>query len=139
MEDVEGARVGEGAGGVSRGARGLELPALPWNDWEIKESDVAICRRPDGSEWELGGGAFGKVGPTLLQWQCCVGNEDWVLEYLALNLKTSEAARCSIAIRACLVAILQNFVVVLRWLIDLQPTSARLHSSASARNAGRHP
>lgn len=51
------------AEGASRG-RGqsmLRLPSLPWSDWEVRESDVAICQRPDGSDWELGGGAFGKV------------------------------------------------------------------------------
>ena len=60
----------EGAGGSHEGTdRELEraplcLPSLPWSDWEIREGDVDICRRPDGSDWELGGGAFGKVMHT---------------------------------------------------------------------------
>ena len=37
------------------------LPNVPWNDWEIREEDIAIDKRPDGSNWELGSGAFGKV------------------------------------------------------------------------------
>ncbi|KAK9806572.1 hypothetical protein WJX73_003484 [Symbiochloris irregularis] len=44
----------------------FQLPALPWSDWEVKESDVAICKRLDGSDWELGGGAFGKVYKAVL-------------------------------------------------------------------------
>ena len=37
------------------------LPNMPWHDWEIAEDDVVIDKRPDGSDWELGTGAFGKV------------------------------------------------------------------------------
>ena len=40
------------------------LPNMPWHDWEIAEDDIVIDRRPDGSEWELGTGAFGKVRLT---------------------------------------------------------------------------
>lgn len=49
----------------------LELPSLPC-DWEIKPEQLVILKRPDGSPWELGTGAFGKVsspfddGCTLL-------------------------------------------------------------------------
>ena len=35
---------------------------MPWHDWEIAEDDIVIDKRPDGSDWELGAGAFGKVG-----------------------------------------------------------------------------
>ena len=40
------------------------LPSLmgPQNDWEIAPMDIEILRRDDGSPWELGAGAFGKVG-----------------------------------------------------------------------------
>ncbi len=31
------------------------------NDWEIAPMDIEILRREDGSPWELGAGAFGKV------------------------------------------------------------------------------
>ena len=34
---------------------------MPWHDWEIAEDDIIIDKRPDGSDWELGSGAFGKV------------------------------------------------------------------------------
>ena len=39
------------------------LPSLmgPQNDWEIAPMDIEILRRDDGSPWELGAGAFGKV------------------------------------------------------------------------------
>lgn len=33
------------------------------NDWEIAPMDIEILRREDGSPWELGAGAFGKVTP----------------------------------------------------------------------------
>ena len=35
------------------------------NDWEIAPMDIEILRREDGSPWELGAGAFGKVTPVL--------------------------------------------------------------------------
>ena len=38
----------------------LELPSLP-SDWEVKPDQLSIAKRPDGSPWELGTGAFGKV------------------------------------------------------------------------------
>ena len=34
------------------------------NDWEIAPMDIEILRRDDGSPWELGAGAFGKVQPS---------------------------------------------------------------------------
>lgn len=38
------------------------LPSLmAQNDWEIAPMDIEIMRREDGSPWELGAGAFGKV------------------------------------------------------------------------------
>ena len=76
------------------------LPSLmgAHNDWEIAPMDIEILRREDGSPWELGAGAFGKVrihrslhpsacalsGPTDVCWEvkpqhivakpCCEGH-----------------------------------------------------------------
>jgi hypothetical protein len=36
--------------------------ALPWNDWEIRPEEIEIAKRPDGSDWLLGSGGFGRVG-----------------------------------------------------------------------------
>ena len=44
----------------------LELPSLP-HDWEVQPEQLVISKRPDGSPWELGTGAFGKVS-------CCRAN-----------------------------------------------------------------
>lgn len=42
------------------------LPSLmAQNDWEIAPMDIEIMRREDGSPWELGAGAFGKVRARL--------------------------------------------------------------------------
>jgi len=41
----------------------IELPRMPWSDWEVPGEQIEICKRPDGSDWELGAGAFGKVAP----------------------------------------------------------------------------
>ena len=30
-------------------------------EWEIEESDISICTHPDGSDYLLGAGGFGKV------------------------------------------------------------------------------
>ena len=38
----------------------LELPTLPC-DWQIQTEQLVISKRPDGTPWELGTGAFGKV------------------------------------------------------------------------------
>ena len=40
------------------------------NDWEIAPMDIEILRREDGSPWELGAGAFGKVINVSLGWFC---------------------------------------------------------------------
>ena len=40
------------------------LPTVPWNDWQIREEDIVIDKRPDGSDWQLGSGAFGKARTT---------------------------------------------------------------------------
>ena len=45
------------------------LPTLmAQNDWEIAPMDIEIMRRKDGSPWELGAGAFGKV--HIQDWSC---------------------------------------------------------------------
>lgn len=35
---------------------------VPSSSWEIKPSEIVICKRPDGTDWEIGSGGFGKVG-----------------------------------------------------------------------------
>lgn len=47
----------------------LELPLLPC-DWEITPEQLVLSKRPDGSPWELGTGAFGKVSCCMLP--CCL-------------------------------------------------------------------
>ena len=32
--------------------------------WQLHEEDLAICLRPDGSDWRLGTGSYGTVSPT---------------------------------------------------------------------------
>jgi hypothetical protein len=44
--------------------KSISLPGLG-NDWEVEPEDLEICRRPDGSEWELGSGASAKVRTHL--------------------------------------------------------------------------
>ena len=34
---------------------------VPSSSWEIKPSEIVICKHPDGSDWEIGSGGFGKV------------------------------------------------------------------------------
>ncbi|CAL8468908.1 g8449 [Coccomyxa elongata] len=34
---------------------------VPSSSWEIKPSEIVICKRPDGTDWEIGSGGFGKV------------------------------------------------------------------------------
>ncbi|KAI7838603.1 hypothetical protein COHA_007611 [Chlorella ohadii] len=42
------------------------LPRLdPFSDWRITPDEIEICKRPDGSDWELGSGGFGKVYKAL--------------------------------------------------------------------------
>ena len=44
----------------------LDLPSLP-SDWAIRQDQIEIARRPNGTYWELGTGAFGKVASAALQ------------------------------------------------------------------------
>lgn len=48
----------------------LDLPSLP-SDWEIRPDQLVISKRPDGSPWELGTGAFGKVRQQNEFVACC--------------------------------------------------------------------
>ena len=52
--------------------------------WELKASDIAICSRPDGREWLLGQGAFGKVCPFA---QCALlaGNSVLVVRSMPVS------------------------------------------------------
>ncbi|BDA51135.1 probable serine/threonine-protein kinase STY8 at C-terminar half [Coccomyxa sp. Obi] len=45
---------------ASLSKRSLTLPGMG-SDWEIDPDELEICRRPDGTEWELGSGASAKV------------------------------------------------------------------------------
>lgn len=54
-------------GSLGKQSSTIELPPLPWSDWEIPAEQIAICKREDGSDWELGSGAFGKVSISSIQ------------------------------------------------------------------------
>ena len=42
------------------------LPShIPWSDWEVSLQELEVCYRPDGTEWVLGSGGFGKVYKAL--------------------------------------------------------------------------
>ena len=34
---------------------------VPDSSWQIEPEDIDICKKPDGSDWQLGSGGFGKV------------------------------------------------------------------------------
>jgi hypothetical protein len=51
-------------GAAANGA--LDLPRVPFSDWELRPEDIEICRRPDGRQWEIGAGAFGQVYKAVL-------------------------------------------------------------------------
>jgi hypothetical protein len=46
----------------------LDLPRVPFSDWELRPEDIEICRRPDGRQWEIGAGAFGQVQARAFRW-----------------------------------------------------------------------
>jgi hypothetical protein len=64
------------SGSLGKQESQIELPALPWSDWEIPEEQITICKREDGSDWELGAGAFGKVqfSPYFCNRELLLGN-----------------------------------------------------------------
>ncbi|KAK9902754.1 hypothetical protein WJX75_004977 [Coccomyxa subellipsoidea] len=45
---------------ASLSKKSLTLPGMQ-SDWEIDPDELEICRRPDGTEWELGSGASARV------------------------------------------------------------------------------
>ena len=59
--DSEGQSLGSIHTGVSGDTGSLPSSLVAYNDWEIAPMDIEIMRREDGSPWELGAGAFGKV------------------------------------------------------------------------------
>jgi hypothetical protein len=75
------------SGGDGAAANGvLDLPRVPFSDWELRPEDIEICRRPDGRQWEIGTGAFGQVSPGADRgWRmsacavCFQGNIVWEL------------------------------------------------------------
>ena len=58
--DSEGVSLNSLQTGAS-GETGSMPSMIAHNDWEIAPMDIEIMRRDDGSPWELGAGAFGKV------------------------------------------------------------------------------
>ena len=50
---------------LGRGESQIELPRMPWSDWEIAAEQITICKRPNGEDWELGSGAYGSVGSQI--------------------------------------------------------------------------
>lgn len=58
--DSEGQSLNSLQTGAS-GDTGSVPSMIAHNDWEIAPMDIEIMRREDGSPWELGAGAFGKV------------------------------------------------------------------------------
>jgi hypothetical protein len=59
--ESEGQSLGSIHTGVSGETGSLPSSLVAYNDWEIAPMDIEIMRREDGSPWELGAGAFGKV------------------------------------------------------------------------------
>ena len=53
-----------GAGSRSSGTS-VDLPELPWSDWEIKADDIIMAKDADGSPVKLGSGAYGTVSCSL--------------------------------------------------------------------------
>ena len=61
---------GGGGGGTgaaaAAAATGPDYSALAARDWQLDPASLRILTRPDGSEWELGSGASGRVYKALL-------------------------------------------------------------------------
>ena len=58
-----------GAGSRSSGTS-VDLPELPWSDWEIKADDIIMAKDADGSPVKLGSGAYGTVSHSLTAASC---------------------------------------------------------------------
>ena len=39
--------------------------------WDLDPAEITICKRPDGSDWVLGVGSFGQVGPSAITAKLC--------------------------------------------------------------------
>ncbi|KAL4421913.1 hypothetical protein ABPG77_005197 [Micractinium sp. CCAP 211/92] len=53
--------LGSNGGGSGPGRMGSSSDQLPWSDWEIRPDELEVAKRPDGSDWLLGTGGFGRV------------------------------------------------------------------------------
>ncbi|KAK9829800.1 hypothetical protein WJX72_007980 [[Myrmecia] bisecta] len=42
------------------------LVEMPWSDWELDPSQIEICKKPNGEDWVLGAGSYGKVYKAVL-------------------------------------------------------------------------
>ena len=60
-EDVERAKRAAKLMSLSSKWNLNRLPNMDLKAWEIRRSDIHIETRPDGSDWLLGAGAYGKV------------------------------------------------------------------------------
>ena len=67
VEDLERAK--QAAKLMSRSSKFSlsSMPAVDLKAWEIKRSDIHIELKPDGSQWLLGAGAYGKVCPACIR------------------------------------------------------------------------
>ena len=43
----------------------MDLPELPWSDWEIKPEDIQYVMGEESQPLKLGAGAYGAVNMTL--------------------------------------------------------------------------
>ncbi len=57
---------GARSSGYGSGSRGAPLPSLLSEDWEMDPTEITIATKDDGSDFELGSGAFGKVRQELI-------------------------------------------------------------------------
>lgn len=85
-EPVKGGSFEAAANGSSGGGgEGVQLPKVPFSDWELRPEDIQICSHPDGRPWELGTGAFGQVQPNLfkngLSLQTGLSNENAIHQF----------------------------------------------------------
>ncbi|GAB4814549.1 hypothetical protein N2152v2_001595 [Parachlorella kessleri] len=80
------------------GAAALQLSsALGESDGDINPDDIQICKRPDGTDWQLGAGAFGKVYKALRG-----GVSDVAVKVLLADASEDEDFRREVAIlRSC--------------------------------------